>query len=145
MSNSFNFSGRLGGDSERKQAGNSTILEFSVSNSTGFGDRKKTEWFKCSLFGKQADGNLMDYLRKGTLVFISGELTFSEYNGKTYKNVNIKSFDILGQSDNSQKPQQTTAPQYGKGNQQNGSYQQQGGYGQQNQTNSFDDGDGLPF
>lgn len=145
MSNSISFVGRLGKDSERKQISNGNMLKFTVGENVGWGDKKTTNWWNCSLFGKQADGNLMDYLTKGAQVFIVGEVSFSQsQDGKTYNNVNIKHVELVGSRPNQQ---QTTAPQYGKGTQQNGSYQQQGGYGnnQQQQSISQDDDSDLPF
>lgn len=142
MSNSINFVGRLGKDSERKQITNGQMLKFTVGESVGYGDKKTTNWWNCSLFGKQAEGNLMDYLVKGAQVFIVGEVSFSQgQDGKTYNNLRITHIELVGSRPN----QQTTAPQYGKG-------QAQGGYGNQQQVNNQSSGGGqsildddLPF
>lgn len=102
MSNSINFVGRLGKDSERKQISNGQMLKFSVGESVGWGEKKTTNWWNCSLFGKQAEGNLMDYLVKGAQVFITGEVSFSEYEGKTYNNLTIKHIELVGSKPNQQ-------------------------------------------
>lgn len=142
MSNSINFVGRLGKDSERKQITNGQMLKFTVGESVGYGEKKTTNWWNCSLFGKQAEGSLMDYLVKGAQVFIVGEVSFSQgQDGKTYNNLRITHIELVGSRPNQQ---QATAPQYGKG-------QNQGGYGntnnqQQNSGGGYSDlDDSLPF
>ena len=144
MSNSISFVGRLGKDSECKATQNGQMLKFSVAENVGWGERKTTNWWNCTLFGKQAEGSLMDYLTKGASVFIVGEVSFSEYEGKTYNNVTIKHIELVGSRGDSQ--QQNTvpkAPQYGQRNQ---------GYGQQQPVAggspsglNDDDSDPLPF
>lgn len=143
MSNSINFVGRLGKDSERKQITNGQMLKFTVGESVGYGEKKTTNWWNCSLFGKQAEGSLMDYLVKGAQVFIVGEVTISQgQDGKTYNNLRITHIELTGSRPNQQ---QTTAPQYGKGN-------NQSSYGNQQQANNKSAGGGqsnldddLPF
>ena len=54
MSNSISFVGRLGKDSERKATQNGQMLKFSVGENVGWGERKTTNWWNCTLFGKQA-------------------------------------------------------------------------------------------
>jgi single-strand DNA-binding protein len=65
--------GRLGKDAEMRYAANGTAFSnFSVATDVGFGDKKKTIWLKCTLFGKQAE-NLTQYLTKGQVVHVQGE------------------------------------------------------------------------
>lgn len=139
MSNSISFIGKLGKDSERKQGGGHTFLKFSVANNVGFGDRKSTIWWNCTVFGKQAEGNLMDYLTKGAQVYIVGEVTFREYEGKTYNEVAVRTIELIGSRDK----QQAQPQQGGYGS------QTQGGYGKQPQKNNQGGAgqldDDLPF
>jgi single-strand DNA-binding protein len=100
MSNSISFTGRLGKDPELKQAGQSDVLEFSVGNNVGWGERRITNWFKCSLWGKQAV-SMQPHLEKGKEIFISGELTAREYTTrdgekKTSLDVKVSSIDFVG-------------------------------------------------
>lgn len=64
--------GRLGRDGELKslQSGKK-VLAFSIADDVGWGERKKTQWLKCALFGDRAE-KLAQYLTKGTLVEVSG-------------------------------------------------------------------------
>ena len=143
MSNSISFVGRLGKDSERKATQNGQMLKFSVAENVGQGERKTTNWWNCTLFGKQAEGSLMDYLTKGASVFIVGEVSFSEYEGKTYNNVTIKHIELVGsRGDSQQQNAAPKAPQYGQRNQ--GYGQQPVAGGSENGLND-DDSDPLPF
>ena len=67
------IAGRLGRDAELKKTKNDTsVCSFSVACEIGWGDSRKTEWVKATIFGKRAEG-LHPYLRKGTAVTVSGE------------------------------------------------------------------------
>jgi single-strand DNA-binding protein len=81
VSNVLSFTGTVGKDAEvRHLPSGQSVLSVNVANNIGFGDKqKKTIWLRVSLFGKRAEGELKNYLRKGQQVFVSGELTMSEY------------------------------------------------------------------
>ena len=72
--------GRLGKDSELRQAGQSQVLSFSVAGDTGFGERKQSHWFNCSLWGNQGAA-LQQYLLRGQQVTVIGEFSEREHNG----------------------------------------------------------------
>ena len=79
MPNNITIIGRLGKDAERKTAGSTALLEFSVGENVGFGDKQSTNWWKCALWGKQAEGFLADRLVKGAQVVVFGEVTQRKY------------------------------------------------------------------
>jgi len=100
----ISFTGRIGRDCEVRQAGQSTVAEIAVAVDTGYGERKKTTWYRCQLWGKRAEGGLIDYLKKGTQVFVTGEHSGSEYKKKDgssgYSNdVNIDRISLIGGRD----------------------------------------------
>jgi single-strand DNA-binding protein len=78
MSNNISFVGRIGQEPVLKEVGDSHVLEFSIANNTGFGDKKVTSWFRCALWGKQGKA-LEQHLSKGKQIFVTGELTLREY------------------------------------------------------------------
>lgn len=84
-----------------------TVLNVSVANNTGYGDKQKTNWIRVALWGKRAEGTLVDYLRKGQAVFISGELNVNEYTKQDgtkgfQLEVNADILDLVGKkSENS--------------------------------------------
>jgi single-strand DNA-binding protein len=81
MSNNISFIGRIGNDPELKQVGQNDILELNVANNVGFGDRRSTNWFRCSIWGKRAV-SLQPHLSKGKEVFVTGQLTLREYTNR---------------------------------------------------------------
>ena len=109
--NCFVFSGHCGKDAEQRvtQAG-TQILQFSVAATSGYGDKKRTTWVRCSLFGKRGE-SLAPYLLKGQQVVVSGEACLHEWekDGVTNKSleVNVNDVTLVGG-----KPQgQQQAPQ----------------------------------
>jgi single-strand DNA-binding protein len=113
MSNVFSFTGHIGRDAEvRYLPSGQSVLNVSVGNSVGFGDRQQTIWFRVVVWGKRAEGNLKDYLKKGQQVFVSGEMTQSEYKAndgttKVALEINAAILDLVGKrSDNGEVPQQ---------------------------------------
>jgi single-strand DNA-binding protein len=112
MSNVISFTGTVGRDAEvRSTASGQTVLNVAVANNIGFGDKQQTIWFRVALWGKRAEGSLKDYLKKGQQVFISGELTQSEFAGtdgvkKTTLEINANIIDLVGKRDTNAQPVQ---------------------------------------
>ena len=102
MSNVFSFTGTVGRDAEVRTIPNGqTVLNVTVANNIGFGDRQQTIWVRVALWGKRAEGKLQDYLKKGQQVFVSGELSQSEYQAsdgttKTSLELNANIVDLIG-------------------------------------------------
>lgn len=102
MSNVFSFTGTVGRDAEvRYTPSGLAVLNVTVANNVGFGDKQQTLWVRVALFGKRAEGSLKDYLTKGQQVFVSGELTQSEYKAndgttKTSLELNANIIDLVG-------------------------------------------------
>lgn len=102
MSNVFSFTGTIGRDAEVRYAQSGlAVLNFTVANNIGFGEKQQTLWIRVALFGKRAEGQLQNYLKKGQQVFVSGELTQSEYQAKdgttkTSLELNANIIDLIG-------------------------------------------------
>lgn len=96
--NVFTFTGNLGRDAEvRHTQSGTTVCSFSVAVKSGYGDREKTSWIRCNLWGKRAESGLPQYLTKGQQVAVSGELTVSEYeaqDGTKRTNVEVRVNDV---------------------------------------------------
>ena len=116
--------GKLGKDVELKDINGTALAKFSVAQNVGFGDKKTTNWFEVSIWGAQAKSNFVDYLKKGQMVQVVGELSTREYNGKTYMEVRSYNCNLAGG--------QPQANQNNQGNNQQ-AQQNNSGYGQQNQ------------
>jgi single-strand DNA-binding protein len=102
MSNVFSFIGTVGKDAEvRYLPSGQAVLNVTIANNVGFGDKQQTLWVRVALWGKRAEGNLKDYLKKGQQVFISGELTQREYQAndgstKASLELNASILDLVG-------------------------------------------------
>ena len=117
MSNVFSFTGTLGRDAEvRVTPSGQSVLNFTVANNIGFGDRQQTLWIRVALWGKRAEGSLQNYLKKGQQVFVSGELTQREYQAndgttKASLELNANIVDLVGKRNESgQAPTQNQSP-----------------------------------
>jgi single-strand DNA-binding protein len=114
--NNWNFTGNLGKDAEVKYTPSGTaVCEFSVAVKSGYGEREKTNWVRCAMFGKKAEGQLPQYLKKGTQVAVSGELELQEWEGQNGKgaalSVSVQNIDLIGGNPNNQQaPQQYAQP-----------------------------------
>jgi single-strand DNA-binding protein len=76
----MNFTGNLGRDAERRDANGNPVINMVVAVKTGYGDNEQTLWMDCAIWGKRAEGQLIDYLKKGQRVSVSGELGSREYD-----------------------------------------------------------------
>lgn len=90
------IAGRLGKNPElRRTQGGDPVLSFSVAVDDGYGDRKSTMWFDCSVWGKRASA-LEPHLSKGMAVAIIGDLGRREHEGKTYLAVRVSELTMQG-------------------------------------------------
>tara|TARA_R110000782_G_C14819221_1_gene413845 strand:+ start:4071 stop:4481 length:411 start_codon:yes stop_codon:yes gene_type:complete len=118
--NTWCFTGHIGNDCKvQSTQGGTAVCSFNVAVSSGFGDKEKTTWARCAIFGKRAEGKLPEHLTKGQKVAISGELTLDEWQdqqGAKQKmlTVRVNELDLIGvkaeQNTQSQAPRQQ-APQ----------------------------------
>jgi len=93
---SFNKPGRLTRDVEVRQTNSGvSVANIGIAVDHGYGDNKGTMFIDCSLWGKQAEGGLIKFLRKGRLIYVEGELGEKEYNGKKSLTLNISHIDPL--------------------------------------------------
>ena len=121
--NNWNITGNLGKDAEVKSLpSGTTVCEFSVAVKSGYGDKEKTNWANCVIFGKKAEGRLPEFLKKGAQVAISGELELQEWENEKGKgsklSLVVSELDLIGgvasgaqSSQSQQQPQQYQAPQ----------------------------------
>lgn len=83
MSANISVLGNLGTTPETRISDNGTLIAtFSIASNTvrntAQGQVKKTDWFRVTAFGKQAE-TLARYLRKGSRLCIQGRLTFNPW------------------------------------------------------------------
>lgn len=124
--------GRLGRDAELRitQSG-MDVCSFSVGCDRGYGDKKTTEWIKCTLFDKRAKA-LHPYLVKGTAVTVMGEAMAASWlkDGEARGQIEIIADKVVLQS---------------KSDRKNDGGTNQGGGGDGGQPGDLDDDSSIPF
>lgn len=95
--------GRLTRDAEFKTVGETDIASISIAYSTGYGDKKKSNYIDCVAFGKTAEV-VKNYTKKGSQIAIEGSLEQDSWDGqdgkKNYKTkIKIASLQLLGSKD----------------------------------------------
>ena len=117
--NAWQFTGNLGKDAESRFLPNGDpVVSFSVGVKSGDGEKATTTWARCAMFGKRAE-SVSQYLTKGQLVGISGEVTLREWNDqqgqkRSSLEVRVNDLTLLGKKDGQQAAQprqQSPAPQ----------------------------------
>lgn len=109
------FTGRLGRDAESKYLPTGTaVLEFSIAVDTGFGDKKRSFWIKCAMFGDRGP-KLAQYLTKGQQVAVSGEFDPRPYQAKDGAEkisleLRISAVELIGGRQDAQQSQPASQP-----------------------------------
>src|SRR3546814_14717649 len=87
--------GGVGRDAELRftQRGDQ-VCAFNVGVNQGYGDKKSTNWYRVSLWGKRGE-SLKPYLLKRVKIAMSGEFETSEYEGKTQLNISANEADLM--------------------------------------------------
>lgn len=81
--NNFSCTGRLTRDAETKTVGakGTLLTEFDIANNTGYGQYASTQYFRVNVWG-QTGQSILQYLKKGKQVAISGLLENKAYDGR---------------------------------------------------------------
>lgn len=113
--NCCSFTGRLTKDAEVKLIGakQTPCCQFTIANNTGFGQYETTSYFDVQLWGSSGT-NLVNYLKKGQPIAISGELTQNSWvdqNGGKHTNFRLSANKITLLNSRT-KPQEPTANPY---------------------------------
>ena len=107
--NIFTVTGNIGRDAEVKTLTTTTLLSFSMAFQSGFGDNKKSVWVKCNIWGKRAENeNLLNELRKGVKVAVSGELGQDEWEKDGHKH-SMLTLNVTGWPEIFNRPTSTPA------------------------------------
>lgn len=93
--NSWSFTARLARDAELKSPNGKTMVSFAAACESGWGERKKTTFVDCTLWGERG-AKLADYLKKGAMVGLVGEHGTREHNGKVITTLNVHDVTLLG-------------------------------------------------
>ena len=108
----INFVGRLGKDPDSKYTPDGKMVtKFSVAEDQGYGEKKTTAWYNCSVWGEKPSENVKRILTKGSQVYINGVLTIREWNDKEGKkhvnhDVRVNDWKAVGKK-NAETPEDT--------------------------------------
>lgn len=84
--------GNMGQDPTLRDGTNdSKFATASIAVNRGKGETRTTQWFDLTVNGKLGEA-FVQYTRKGDPVFVQGELTVREKDGKTYLGVRVDNF-----------------------------------------------------
>jgi single-strand DNA-binding protein len=102
--NKMSALGNIGTDLEVREAGSSSVLNFSIACNERFkkkGDdeyTEKTEWVRCVAWGKPAE-IIAEYASKGSKIYIEGQLQTRKWDkdgvDQYTTEVNVREFVIL--------------------------------------------------
>lgn len=90
-----NFVGNIGADAELRHAAGTPVCSFRVAVQQGFGDKATTDWVRVDLWGKRGE-SVQPYILKGGEIFVSGELSTDEYQGKTQLRCRANDVKLIG-------------------------------------------------
>lgn len=114
--NKISATGRIVADAEvRFTPGGDAIANFRLASDVGFGDKKSTNWFACTIFGKRGEA-LAPHLTKGLPVTVFGTLALREWEKDGTKHlspdIRVDEIELQGskQSADSSPRQQAPAP-----------------------------------
>lgn len=113
--NKVQLIGNVGKEPENRQVGDNVVIKFTVATTERFTDRNgqqvdNTEWHNVEYWSR--NGGILQYLHKGTQVYVEGKLKTDSWqgqDGKTNYKTSIRAqvLQLLGG-----KPQGQQAPQY---------------------------------
>ena len=87
--------GNLGRGPEQRETSAGRVVSFSVAANSKSKDGDRTDWIRCSAWGKTGDVALQ-YLKKGAPVYVDGTLRIGEYNGKPSYDLKVDTLTLVG-------------------------------------------------
>lgn len=91
MNNTFGAFVRLVADPEKKEIKSDvSVVEFRVANNIRTGKGEVVLWIRCSVWNKQLQDVVLNYTKKGSFIFVSGELSQQEWEKDGVKNQSLQ-------------------------------------------------------
>lgn len=103
--NNLQIIGNLGADAEVKNVNDKQFVSFNVADSQRWTDangevHESTAWVGCALSGD--GGNLLQYLKKGTMVFVEGRMSTRVYSSEKARamvagvDLHVRHIELIG-------------------------------------------------
>lgn len=83
----FSVIGNLGANAEVKQFSSGEYVSFRVAHNFRDGVKDRTQWVSCLMRGN--GGKLLDYLKKGSLVYVTGRGTARAFSSQITKQFEV--------------------------------------------------------
>lgn len=87
--------GNVTRDAELREHKGTPVLKFSVAVQDGYGANKSVLYFDCAYWGKAAQA-IVNYVKKGIKISVSGEFSMRIYNDKPYLDIRASAVTLLG-------------------------------------------------
>lgn len=98
--NTVTLHGNLGDAPELKtSAGGKQYCNLSIATQDGWGENKKTNWHRCTAFGKPAE-LIAKYVNKGDEIVIQGSIDYNKHEDKYFTSILINSFSFCRNNQN---------------------------------------------
>lgn len=111
--NNYNAIGNICSDAEFKQVGERGLTKFRLAVNTGRGDKEKTVYWTCAIFGDRAE-KVAPYLTKGKKIGVTAEVEQYEYEKDgvkmSDKTLVVRDFDFLDKKSDSSSEAAPSAP-----------------------------------
>ena len=82
---------------QKSESGNEYVA-FRFAHERGFGDKKETDWYNCRAFGDMAQRMAKAQIKKGSALFLTGELELKNYIDKDNITRQSVNFNVLSWS-----------------------------------------------
>lgn len=82
MSNVIVVLGNLSRDPELKEAGGDALLKIGLADNVGWGDKQATNWYTIDYWGRKRAEALLNVLKTGSMIQVSGELTIRSWTNE---------------------------------------------------------------
>jgi len=82
----------------QKSESGKEYVAFGFAHDRGFGDKKETDWYNCRAFGDVAQRMAKAQIKKGSSLFLTGELELKNYVDKENITRQSVNFNILSWS-----------------------------------------------
>lgn len=92
--NKFIFTGRIGQDPAIIGSGDRAAAKFSVATKDGWGQKEKTNWHACIVYGKLRDW-VIEQVKKGMLVSVVARVDYTKKGDKIYTNIVVSELEII--------------------------------------------------
>ena len=100
----IHFTGHVGRDAEIKEVAGKQVIKFAVAAKQG--KDEPAIWINCDYWTGTKVG---EFIKKGTLIEVVGQLKEREHDGKKYQTCNVLQVELLGSKKEEQTAQTTPA------------------------------------